>query len=82
VRTLEKRFATSDVPGQMKRQALLQLIDGGEISLAPRLAQLLESRVRPRHVPGMVLVVMQSQQLRRVTGLTRLAACTPPRGAD
>jgi hypothetical protein len=58
-----------DVPGQVERQALLQLVDGGEISLVPRLAQLLQSRIRPRHIPGMVLVVMQRQQPGRVMRL-------------
>ena len=59
------------VAGEMKGEVLLELVDGREIALVSRLGEFLQGRVRARNVGGVVLVVMQLEQLRRVVRFER-----------
>jgi hypothetical protein len=47
------------VPGHMKGEVLLQLVDAGEIVLLSRLRQLLNRRVGTGDVSGVMLVMVQ-----------------------
>ena len=59
------------VSGKMKGQVLLQLVDGREIALLPSLGELLKGRVRARNVGGVVLVMVQLEQPRRIVRFER-----------
>ena len=59
------------MPGDVEREVLLQLVDGGEVALLARLGELLEGRVGAGDVGGVVLVVMQLEQPGRVVRLER-----------
>src|SRR2546426_7476224 len=57
--------------GEMKGQVLLELVDGREIALVSSLGELLKGRVRARNVGGVMLVMMQLEQPRRVVRFER-----------
>ena len=57
--------------GEMKGEVLLQLVNGREVAFLPSLGELLKSRIRARNVGGMVLVMMQLEQPRRVVRFER-----------
>src|SRR5437870_12451240 len=57
--------------GEMKGEILLKLVDGREIALVSSLGELLKGRVRARNVGGVVLVMMQLEQPRRVVRFER-----------
>ena len=59
------------VAGQVEGQVLLQLGERGEVLLLPSGRQLLERRVRPLHVRGVVLVVVQLHDLAADVGFER-----------
>jgi hypothetical protein len=51
---------------KVEGETLLQLVDGREVALLARLGQLVEGAVRAAHVGGVMLAVMQLENLPRV----------------